>query len=125
MKAFDWLLNSLRAYVKNLNTQRSYGAFRAKRGELRKEHKPLTGFALADTLAGYSERGANYVKELKDIIRENRLEATDTARLRDDPLTLVVYVNTQADVAKARQKFEQMRASGELAKAIKSMGLEN
>ena len=125
VEAFDWPFESLCAYVNNLNTHRSYSAFRAKRAALRKEHKPLTGLVLAYTLAGYSERGANYVKELKNIIRKNRLATTDTAKLRDDPLTLVVYVNTQDDVAKTKKEFEQMRASGELAKTIKSMGLED
>ena len=110
--------------MNNLNTHRSYSAFRAKRAKLRREHKPPTGLELAGTLAGYSERGSDYVRELKHIIRKNRLTAADTAKLRDDQLTLVVYVNTQADVAKVKQEFEQMRASGELAKTIKSMGLE-
>jgi len=123
--AFDWPFDSLCAYVNNLNTHRAYAPFRAKRAELRKKHKPLTGLVLANTLTGYSERGSDYVQELKNLIIKNGLTSADTAKLRNDPLTLVVYVNTQDDVAKVKQEIEQMRASGELAKAIKSMGLED
>jgi len=121
--AFDWPLDSLRSYVNNLNTNRSYEDFRKKRAELRERGEPLTGLVLADTLIRYSERGQAYVDTLKGIIRNHGLDVADKARLRDEPLVLIVNVNTEADIEPMRKEIDRLRATGELEEIITGMGL--
>ena len=79
---FETPLDSIRAYLLNLNTHPAYKAFRALRAKMRKEGKPLDGYTLAATLTPYSERGEAYVEELRRIIRANRLQWIDRAKLK-------------------------------------------
>ncbi len=122
--SYDWPLDTVRAYMKTLNIGRTYKDLRAKRAALRKEGKKLTGLELAGTLSKYSERGQKYVKTLRGIIKKNELFIADDAVLRDDKTTLVVSVNTEAEVAEVEAEIEQMRASGELEEIIHSMRLD-
>jgi Bax protein len=90
IQAFATPLDSIRAYLLNLNTNRSYEALRKKRRTLREEGKPVTGVALASGLLNYSERGQAYVDELRTLIHRNNLELADLATLRDmTPILLV------------------------------------
>ena len=123
--AFDWPFDSLRSYVNNLNTHRAYENFRAERAELREQKKPITGQEVLHHLTNYFERGKDYVKDLEAIIRVNNLSIADHAKLRDEPITLVVYVNTKEEVKKVQKEIDQMRVSGEFKKAFKGMGLQN
>lgn len=77
--AFPHLLASVRSYVHNLNTQPAYRAFRRQRAALREEGRQPGGLDLAATLTAYSERGTAYVRDLKAIIRGNRLDTLDGA----------------------------------------------
>ena len=79
---FKTPLDSIRAYLLNLNTHPAYKAFRALRAKMRAEGKPLDGYTLAATLTPYSERGEAYVEELRSIIRANHLQWLDRAKLR-------------------------------------------
>jgi Bax protein len=81
VRAFDSLLESVRAYVHNLNTHRAYGPFREKRAEMRRRGEPLDGLALAAGLIQYSEERAEYVQKIRSIIRVNGLRHLDDARL--------------------------------------------
>lgn len=72
---FDSIAESVRSYMRNLNTHERYEAFRQQRRELREAGEPLTGLRLADALVDYSERGAAYTAEIKSLIRNNELEA--------------------------------------------------
>lgn len=81
--AFDTPLGSIQAYMRNINTHASYEALRERRAAIRAAGKPLSGWDLAETLTGYSERGADYVKSLHAIMRVNKLQATDEATLTD------------------------------------------
>ncbi|WP_456451314.1 glucosaminidase domain-containing protein [Hydrogenimonas sp.] len=90
LAAFKTPLDSIRAYILNLNTHPAYRAFRDLRAKLRAEGKPLTGPVLAHTLDKYSERGEAYVEELLKVIRANRLAWLDRARLDDNP---IVYIH--------------------------------
>ncbi len=74
-------LDSIRAYLKNLNTHAAYRNFRLEREKLRRAGKPLSGTLLAPTLENYSERGEAYVKELLTVIRANNLSWLDRAEL--------------------------------------------
>ena len=68
---------SVASYVRNLNTHPQYAAFRRQRQSLRDTDVALTGIVLADSLIDYSERGAEYVAEIKAMILQNSLERND------------------------------------------------
>lgn len=121
--AYDWPFDSVRNYMRNLNTHRTYSEFRRKRAELRQRGKKLLGLALADTLTKYSEKGKTYVNTLKSIIRTNGLDIADNARLRDEPLVFVVNVETEDQVKEVRDEIKKMRTSGELTETIRGMRL--
>lgn len=90
VQAFDSPLASVTAYIHNINTHKAYARLRRERAAMRKRGEVITGLALAGTLDKYSERGDAYVKELRSLIRYNKLQATDTAYLRDmDPIAIV------------------------------------
>ncbi|WP_353661341.1 glucosaminidase domain-containing protein [Hydrogenimonas sp. SS33] len=79
---FKTPLDSIRAYLLNLNTYPAYRPFRDLRAKLRAEGKPLDGKLLAGTLTRYSERGEAYVEDLRRLIRANRLGWLDRAKLK-------------------------------------------
>lgn len=84
IKAFDNLLQSVRAYARNLNTHRAYRHLRSKRAQLRSNSGPVDGLALAKQLKSYSERGEEYIKTLSSIIQVNKLRRFDAAKLIKD-----------------------------------------
>ncbi len=81
VKAFDYLVDAVKAYAINLNTNPAYHGFRKLRARMRAEDQQPDGYALARTLDHYSERRQAYVKELRLTIRANDLRALDEARL--------------------------------------------
>lgn len=81
VRAFDRLLDAVRAYARNLNTHPAYAELRAMRHAAREAGEPLDGDLLAGTLHSYSERGAEYVDTLRVIIRANGLSDLDGVRL--------------------------------------------
>ena len=68
---------SVRAYVKNLNTYFAYNDFRQSRKEKRSLGKSLDGVILAEKLTKYSELGNEYIKQIKSVIKENNLNKFD------------------------------------------------
>jgi len=87
--AFETPLASVLAYMRNLNTHRAYQALRDKRAEIRAAGRKPTGKDLVDTLTKYSERGADYVKSLRAIMRVNHLHEADGAWLVGEPIYMV------------------------------------
>lgn len=84
IKSFNQPIDSVRAYIWNLNTHRAYAGFRKVRVTQRGEQQGLVMLdskALADTLTSYSERGTEYTEELKSTISYNRLDRADHLRL--------------------------------------------
>lgn len=81
VRAFPTLLDAVRAYARNLNTHRSYAAFREERRRLRQAGADLDGYRLAGTLLAYSERGPAYVQTLRVIMRANALPELERVRL--------------------------------------------
>jgi len=81
IKSFDYLLDSVRSYMTNLNRHRSYEDLRRRRAELREHSLGITGAALAPALVDYSERGTEYVNDILSIINYNDLGALDHALL--------------------------------------------
>lgn len=96
VRAFESPLDSVRAYLLNLNTHSSYAALRQQRLQMRQAGKPLNVSELAAGLIRYSERGEEYVKELRAMIRINNLETADSAILRDMTPVLLVPVGEGA-----------------------------
>ena len=90
---FDTPLESMRAYMMNLNTHSAYSELRTARAELRKEGKKPDGATLAKTLTRYSERGQEYVNTLLAIMKSNNLAAADEAYLKEDPVILFIPLN--------------------------------
>lgn len=70
---FDSILDSVRGYMRNLNTHRAYTTFREKRAHMRQHSQELDGSALAKTLDKYSERGYRYINDVVSVIRTNNL----------------------------------------------------
>lgn len=72
VKRFESTEDSVKAYLRNLNSHRAYQPLRARRAALRKAQQPVTASALALTLDKYSERGNAYVQDMLRFIKHNR-----------------------------------------------------
>jgi Bax protein len=83
VRAFPDLATSVAAYMRNLNTNRAYKAFRQARAGERAHSTPGAGARLADHLTAYSERGPAYADSLRTIMRVNRLAEFAGAELGD------------------------------------------
>jgi Bax protein len=75
---FDSPEMSVESYIHNLNSYYTYRPLRDIRAELNAAQTPITGMALADGLGKYSERGTDYIKEIRSLIRNNNLLEYDT-----------------------------------------------
>jgi len=74
---FESPYQSVRSYIQNLNRHPTYQPLRDIRLQDRQAEKPLSGWHLAEGLLGYSERGEDYIKEIRSMIRYNNLEFYD------------------------------------------------
>lgn len=81
VKKFNRLIDSVRGYALNLNTNRAYREFRDLRADLRHKGKRLDGRALVGKLHRYSERGVDYVNEIRSLISFNKLNRLDGVHL--------------------------------------------
>jgi Bax protein len=68
---------SVRAYIQNLNRHPTYQLLRDVRLKDRRNNAPLSGLELAEGLLGYSERGEDYIEEIRAMIHYNNLEFYD------------------------------------------------
>ena len=75
--AFKSPQESVQKYIRNLNSNSAYKPLREIRAKLRKSNKPVTGHALAAGLIRYSERGEDYISELREMIEYNKLTQHD------------------------------------------------
>ena len=64
---------SVRYYIRTLNTHRAYEGLREVRALTRLQSADITGVQLAAGLVRYSERGQAYVDEIQSMIRSNEL----------------------------------------------------
>jgi Bax protein len=71
---FKTVNDSVRAYLRNLNTNFSYESLREKRANIRQNNGAITGTELAKTLLKYSEEGAYYVQKVTKFINQNKLQ---------------------------------------------------
>ncbi len=90
--AFETPLESVRAYMHNLNTHGAYEELRAIRTTAREAGAEPTGFDMSAGLSRYSERGEDYVASLRTIMRVNQLGPADDAYLGPRPAILLVAV---------------------------------
>ena len=85
---FKVLKSSIRAYQRNLNTHSGYKQFRVARAELRDNGRNLDGIILATYLDKYAETGKEYVKIIKQIIKQNNLTDFDDVKLLPSSIQL-------------------------------------
>jgi Bax protein len=79
VQRFSSTLEAVRRYMNNLNTHDRYRALRDIRANLRASGRSVTGMAMAKGLTFYSERRAQYVQEVRAMIRRYR-EFSSSAR---------------------------------------------
>ncbi len=82
VRRFDSIADSISAYIHNLNTHPAYEEFRRARAELQ-DHSASgpDSLGLVATLRGYSEKGMEYVNNLRLLISSNRLQDFEAAEL--------------------------------------------
>ncbi len=68
---------SVRSYVRNINTHFAYEDLRALRVDIANNGHHPSGAELAEGLSRYSERGDEYVEEIRSMIRINKLDKYD------------------------------------------------
>jgi Bax protein len=79
--AFRDVADATTSYMRNLNTHRAYSEMRQLRQSLAATDGFVGGDVLAEGLLAYSERGADYVAFVQQIIRTNDLLLADSAQL--------------------------------------------
>ena len=77
IKKFSNLSESVRSYLKNINTHLAYADFREERKKLRMSGENLSGYKLVNFLKDYSERRESYVKDVKEIMSSNNFQKYD------------------------------------------------
>lgn len=87
IRRFDTLLDSVEAYLFNLNSHPAYDEMRLARAAQGGDAIP--GPQLAEYLESYSERRRAYIDSLQTIIEVNGLRQLDNARLQDGPTWIV------------------------------------
>ena len=71
---YETIQASVEAYMLNINSHPAYRELRRIRSEARADNSYLSGMALAEGLETYSVRGEDYVEEIKQLIRINKLQ---------------------------------------------------
>lgn len=92
VRMFETVVDSVRAYMRNLNTHRAYSSLRTMRQTSRSLDMPLDASELAAGLTRYSQRGGAYVEELRALIRVNKLDELAAVDLALEELTEVPLV---------------------------------
>ena len=77
IKKFSNLSESVRSYLKNINTHLAYADFREERKKLRMSGEKLSGYKLVNFLKDYSERKDSYIKDVKEIMTSNNFKKFD------------------------------------------------
>ena len=81
LKVFDNLQGSVSGYMRNLNRNPAYRAFRAMRVRMRVNEDPLEATQLAGALGGYSEEGRLYISRLLGLMDLPEVAAAKNAVL--------------------------------------------
>lgn len=99
VRSFDSLAGSIESYVYNLNVSPAYKDLRHHRAQQRRQGIAPDGWGLAAHLTAYSERGTDYVNDVRSIISVNELRGLDDADLKVGTDELVKNVGTFHDLA--------------------------
>jgi Bax protein len=84
VRAYEDLRASVRSYLHNLNAGHAYVELRRLRAEMRARGAALDPLALAAGLGPYSQRGDDYVAEIRGMIAVNGLDALVGVALEDE-----------------------------------------
>ena len=76
VRAFATVDASVRAYLRNLNTNAAYKKLRLLRQQMRTAGEALDAHRMANGLTAYSSRGEEYIREIQSMMRSNRLLTT-------------------------------------------------
>ena len=82
VRSFGSLLESVRAYMHNLNTHPNYQRFRLARQRVSPQNKTIKAGRLAIYLDSYAEIGTAYVDKLRAVMSSNNFDQYARARLR-------------------------------------------
>jgi len=82
LKAFDTLLQSVEAYMHNINSTHTYRLLRIERRNIRLQGDKITGKKLTPYLTRYSVKGIEYVNALNSMIRVQKLARFDFVKLK-------------------------------------------
>ena len=85
VRVFDSPRDSVRAYLHNLNTHHAYSHFRTLRARAVQNNQPMTANTMTAGLRRYSERGWEYVREVRGLIESEALQRA-VARAELQPL---------------------------------------
>lgn len=77
VKRYPNALASVQGYIYNLNTNAAYKDLRTVRMQVRKKGEPVNGADLSAGLESYSQRGAKYVDNLQQLIKQFNLQKYD------------------------------------------------
>ncbi len=69
--------DSVASYLRNLNSHKAYKTLRKIRVIMREEEQSIRGAELVKGLGKYSQRGQDYIIELRSIILHNNLQKYD------------------------------------------------
>lgn len=109
---------SVRAYIQNLNRHPTYQTMRNIRLEDRRGDDPLSGVDMAAGLLGYSERGEEYVEEIRAMIHYNNLTFYDNdfrkviKDLTPDRLQQLASANPETDLLPGQKKQNSSPSEG-------------
>lgn len=84
VRAFTDPLQSVESYMRNLNTHPSYRSLRELRLQELEQQGFASGLRLSEGLSSYSERGEDYIAEIKQMIEFNQLQRFDGDPLGSD-----------------------------------------
>lgn len=84
IRVFDSLQNSVDSYVLNLNRHKAYYDFRKARAKLLEDGQEIGGLKALSYLHAYSELGKIYLKIIKKVIINEKLEKLDAINAKAD-----------------------------------------
>lgn len=85
VRAYPDLRSSIRSYMHIINVGRAYRELRTLRAAMRQAGVSLDAMHLATGLTRYSERGEEYVREIRALIAANDLHKLDGITLAQEP----------------------------------------
>lgn len=99
--AFDSILGATKSYMHNLNTSRAYDSFRDMRENMRNQRRTPHGYTLAGGLLHYSEKGADYIDDIRHIIKRYRLEKLENTTIDRTMAPIVIRFTTEENIESA------------------------